>query len=223
MSIKSLDINDGIRADARLLWDYHRLGLPLPTAVDLVLVAGSHDERVAEWGADLLQLVDARFVVAAGGLGKVTKQTQSVAEADRFKDIMVSRGVPAERVQTETSSTNMGENFVMTRELLAKQGHSIGTGLIVTKPYMERRALATGMAQWPGVEWQVTSPDIAFENYAREDVPEARMVHLMVGDLQRIRVYADRGLQVEQVIPSEVWSAYERLVAAGFDQHVMRD
>ena len=37
----------------------------------------------------------------------------------------------------------------------------------------------------------------------------------MVGDLQRIRVYAERGFQIPQEIPDDVWLAYEELVRAG--------
>jgi hypothetical protein len=43
----------------------------------------------------------------------------------------------------------------------------------------------------------------------------------MVGDLQRIREYPARGFQVPQVIPEDVWAAYEALVAAGFDRHLV--
>jgi hypothetical protein len=43
----------------------------------------------------------------------------------------------------------------------------------------------------------------------------------MVGDLQRIRVYPEKGYQIPQEIPDEVWTAYEELIAAGFDQHLV--
>ena len=43
----------------------------------------------------------------------------------------------------------------------------------------------------------------------------------MVGDLQRIRVYAERGFQIPQEIPDEVWAAYEELVQLGFDERLV--
>jgi len=43
----------------------------------------------------------------------------------------------------------------------------------------------------------------------------------MVGDLQRLRVYAECGFQIQQEIPGEVWSAYEELVVAGYDRHLI--
>ena len=48
------------------------------------------------------------------------------------------------------------------------------------------------------------------------------MVNLMVGDLQRLDVYAEQGFQVPQEIPDEVWAAWQELVDAGFDQFVIR-
>ena len=42
----------------------------------------------------------------------------------------------------------------------------------------------------------------------------------MVGDLQRIKLYAEKGFQVHQEIPDDVWQAFERLVALGFDKQL---
>ena len=44
----------------------------------------------------------------------------------------------------------------------------------------------------------------------------------MVGDLQRIRVYAEKGYQIPQDIPEDVWRAYEELVRAGYDKYLVR-
>lgn len=44
----------------------------------------------------------------------------------------------------------------------------------------------------------------------------------MVGDLQRIKFYPAKGFQVYQEIPNDVWNAYEQLIAAGFDKHLMK-
>jgi hypothetical protein len=45
----------------------------------------------------------------------------------------------------------------------------------------------------------------------------------MVGDLQRIRFYPEKGFQIYQEIPAEVWNAYERLIQLGFDKHLMKE
>ncbi|MEJ7830229.1 MAG: hypothetical protein WKF91_18615 [Segetibacter sp.] len=43
----------------------------------------------------------------------------------------------------------------------------------------------------------------------------------MVGDLQRIKVYAEKGFQIYQEMPVEVWQAYERLVEVGFNKQLI--
>ena len=50
-----------------------------------------------------------------------------------------------------------------------------------------------------------------------------RVIQIMVGDLQRIRIYAEKGFQIPQYIPGQVWNAYERLVEAGFDQQLIKE
>ena len=47
------------------------------------------------------------------------------------------------------------------------------------------------------------------------------VISIMVGDLQRIRLYAEKGFQIHQDIPDDVWQAYEELVSAGYDRHLV--
>ena len=48
-----------------------------------------------------------------------------------------------------------------------------------------------------------------------------KVISIMVGDLQRIKVYAEKGFQIPQEIPAPVWDAFERLVALGYDQQLI--
>ncbi len=43
----------------------------------------------------------------------------------------------------------------------------------------------------------------------------------MIGDLQRIKLYPQKGFQIYQEIPPDIWDAYENLIDAGFDQHLI--
>jgi hypothetical protein len=40
-------------------------------------------------------------------------------------------------------------------------------------------------------------------------------------DLQRIWLYAEKGSQIHQDVPDDVWEAYEQLVKAGYDTHLL--
>jgi hypothetical protein len=75
----------------------------------------------------------------------------------------------------------------------------------------------------PGKKLIVTSPEISFEAYPTEEIPLERVINIMVGDLQRIKFYPEKGFQIYQEIPSDVWQAYEQLVASGFNKHLMRE
>lgn len=91
------------------------------------------------------------------------------------------------------------------------------------KPYMQRRAYATFLKQWPGekVNIIVTSPPVSYKEYmdlnSRDDI-----INIMIGDLERIKVYADKGYQIKQNIPDKVWQAFERLVEYGYVKHLIK-
>jgi uncharacterized SAM-binding protein YcdF (DUF218 family) len=206
--------------EARKLWDYHHLyHTPVPS--DCILVLGSHDLRVAERGAELYLQGLAPILLFSGGLGNVTKGIWKDPEADRFARIALDRGVPAEAIFIENQSTNTGENILFTQQLLEDKGLHPQTFLLVQKPYMERRSYATFKKHWPDKDLIVTSPQISFEDYPTPEIPMERVIQIMVGDLQRIRIYPEKGFQIAQEIPDAVWAAYERLVEWGFTQHLV--
>jgi len=59
------------------------------------------------------------------------------------------------------------------------------------------------------------------ETYVNSELSVDDVISIMVGDLQRIKVYADKGFQIPQEIPDNVLSAYEELVRAGYDRHLI--
>ena len=206
------------------LWDYHQLHHPLSHA-DAILVLCSHDLRVAERGAELFLEGWAPWLIFSGGLGVITKHLWQEPEAEQFARIAVARGVPQERILVENRSTNTGENVAFTRQLLADRGLDPGRFIVVQKPYMERRSYATFKKVWPEKDLVVTSPrttlDEYLSHYSNEALSAADVISIMVGDLQRIRLYPEMGFQIPQPIPEDVWSAYEELVRAGYDSRLV--
>ncbi len=206
---------------ARIVWDYHHVGHPLRQA-DCILVLGSHDVRVGEWGVELFQRGMAPWIVFSGGLGRLTHGVFAKSEADTFAEIAIVQGVPRDRILIENQSTNTGENLDLTRRLLTERGLDFQTFLVVQKPYMERRAYTTFKKRWPDKECICTSPPIPFEQYPNGEISRDTIIHIMVGDLQRIREYPARGYQIPQEIPATVWQAYEELVRRGYTQHLIQ-
>ncbi len=213
-----------IRELAERLWDYHHMNQGLERS-EVILVLCSHDTAVAGRGAELYLEGWAPLLVFSGGLGVITKNLWSEPEAELFARIARRMGVPESDILVETRSTNTGENVRFTRELLAGRGSEPRSVLLVQKPYMERRAYATFKNYWPEPRVVVTSPQVSFDEYLRHysnsALTEDDVVGIMVGDLQRIRVYPERGFQIPQEIPADVWAAYEELVRAGYDKYLI--
>lgn len=209
---------------AETLWNYHLMKHQIAKA-DAILVLCSHDERVAERAAQLFREGWAPLVIFSGGQGSITKTLWDEPEAERFARIAVELGVPRESILIEAHSTNTGENIHFTKRLLAERSLDLQKFILVQKPYMERRAFATVLKLWPEKEWIVTSPQVSFREYVAHYTNQALsvtdVVGIMVGDLQRIKIYPDRGYQIAQEIPDEVWTAFEELVRAGYDKYLV--
>lgn len=214
-----------IRELAEKLWHYHHMNQPLERA-DAVLVLCSYDTSVAERGAQLYLEGWAPLLIYSGGLGVITRNLWSEPEADLFAEVARRMGVPAESIIVENRSTNTGENVIFTRRLLAERGLDPANFILVQKPYMERRTYATFRRFWPEKRAVVTSPQVSFEEYlagySNRALSADDVISIMVGDLQRIRLYPEKGYQIPQEIPDDVWAAYEELVREGYDRHLIQ-
>jgi uncharacterized SAM-binding protein YcdF (DUF218 family) len=215
-----------IRRLAEKIWDYHQLNHKLAHA-DAVLVLCSHDTAVAARGAELLLAGWAPLLIFSGGLGAITSRLWREPEADQFAAIAIRMGVPRDRILVENRSTNTGENVLFTRALLLERGIDPQSFILVQKPYMERRSYATFRRQWPEKDVLVTSPRVSFDEYlsgyANDALSTDDVIAIMVGDLQRIRVYPSKGFQIAQDIPDDVQDAFEQLVAAGYDKYLIAE
>jgi hypothetical protein len=87
---------------------------------------------------------------------------------------------------------------------------------------MERRTWATFRKVWPRKRIIVTSPPLSFEDYPNRFILKREVIAIMLGDLQRIRLYAKQGFQTPQRIPREVVDCYRELVKLGYTKHLLR-
>lgn len=209
----------------QLLWDYHLMHHSLEKA-DCILVLGSHDLRVAEHAANLYLQGWADRIIFSGGLGRLTEGMWQRPEADVFAEMAMEMGVPERNIWKENRSTNTGENLRLTKKLMEEKGVNFQKFIVVQKPYMERRAYATFKKHFPNKECLISSPLLDYVNYCIPGDPEInheRVIHLIVGDLQRLWVYADKGFQIPQEIPDRVMEAYHKLVGLGYTEHLVAE
>ncbi len=196
------------------LWNYMQLNHPLEPA-DCILVLGSNDSRVAEHAVSLYKQGFADKILFSGGFGRLTEGVFEHSEAETFAAIARDLGVPTQAILIENQSSNSGENVLFSAQLCDKLGVTLNRVILVQKPYMERRAYATFMKQWPHpVEYvAVSSAKQSFTDYFCEEIDLFTVVEAMLGDFERIKHYPAKGFQIEQPIPSDVEFAYQAIKA----------
>lgn len=217
---------------ASTIWDYHHMHQSLEKS-DGILVLCSHDLRVAAEAVRLFKLGLGGWIVFSGGFGTGPHSGANLngwerPEAEIFGEAALAAGIPADKIFVESEATNTGENIANSRALLAAQDITPKSLIVVQKPFMERRSYATFMKQWPEPgrpTIAISSPDISFEAYPDAHVTREIVTSIMVGDLQRIKLYATeaRPFQIPQEVPPAVWEAYEGLVKVGFTMNVLAD
>jgi len=209
-----------ILSSAKILWKYLHMNQPLRKS-GVVIAMGSHDLRVATYAAQLVLEGWAPLLICSGGVGRLTSGIWQESEAARFAVLAVEKGLSRKKILREDRSTNTGENLLFSKALCEKHGISTRTVLLVHKPYMERRVWAAARKIWPEPQTAVSSPPISFKAYPTEDIPLDHVIHIMVGDFQRILVYPEKGFAVTQPVPDEVMDAFDFLVLNGFTKHLI--
>lgn len=205
---------------AQIIWDYHHMNHQLAKA-DAIVVLGSHDVRVADRGIEIFKAGWAPLLVFSGGFGNFTKNIWKQTEAETFAERARAAGIPAEKIWIENQSSNTGENIHFTRRLFKQKELHPRRLIAVQKPYMERRTYATFRKIWPEIDIIITSPQIEFADYTTPEITRDQVINIMVGDLQRIKIYPNKGFQIPQTIPPAVWDTYEKLVRLGYTKHLL--
>ncbi len=212
-----------VDALVQALWDYMLVGHELRRA-DCILTLCSHDISIADYAIELFHAGYAPWLLFSGGViqqDAALKVFWDTTEAEVFARRARAQGVPAARILTENRSRNTGENLAFSRDLLARVVPDARSLILVQKPYMERRVLATALKQWDAPDFVVASPPISCAVYLKGNLPREAVIQHIVGDFQRVKVYGENGFQAPQSIPDEAWDAFEQLVALGYDQRLV--
>ncbi|MEI6886838.1 MAG: YdcF family protein [bacterium] len=205
---------------AKILWDYNKLEQRVEKS-DCIIALGCSDIRVAIKASELYLQNYAPKILFSGGFGYAKRNVFPKPEAEVFADEAIKIGVLTKDILIENKSTNTGENILFSKEIIKTTGLNIQSIILVQKPYMLRRSYATCRKQWPEVKISVASQEISFEDYPNEKVTLDHLMNALVGDTQRIKVYPEKGFQIYQEIPSNVWKAYEELVKRGYNNHLV--
>ena len=209
----------------QVIWDYLKLGQE-PKTADVIVGFGNFNTDIARRAAELYHQGIAPKILFTGGLGRNTVGLLPESEADRFARVAIECGVPDCDIIREDKSTNTAENIHFTRRLLedlnVPHGHILG----VHQPFMERRISAAMGVYWPELNFSVTSPQVSIPEYLQrakeQGISENASISVIVGDFQRMKLYADKGWQLPQEIPEEAWDAFHELVTMGYDTQLAK-
>lgn len=209
----------------QIIWDY--LGMhQSPEKADCIVGFGNFNTNIARRAAELYCQGYAPKVLFTGGLGRNTAGLLPEPEAVRFARVAMECGVPEADILLETESTNTAENILFTRRLLEERGIPHSHILGVHQPFMERRIFAAMGIYWPELRFTVTSPQVTIPEYLadakKQGITENAAVSVIVGDFQRMDLYAKKGYQLPQEIPEEAWAAFRQLVALGYDKQLAK-
>ena len=209
----------------QVLWDY--LGMhQTPAKADCIVGFGNFNTDIARRAAELYHQGYAPKILFTGGLGRNTTRLFTEPEAVRFAKVAMECGVPECDIILEDKSTNTKENIDFMREIFESQNIPHGHVLGVHQPFMERRICAALGVYWPELNFSVTSPQVTIPEYLesakRQGMTEEASVSVIVGDFQRMDLYAKLGYQVPQEIPEAAWQAYHKLVAMGYDKQLAK-
>lgn len=208
-----------------IIWDYMHMEHELKRA-HVLFVLGSNDVRVAKHAAALYHAGYAPIIAISGDGTKhetslLNNPYHGQTESEVLKAVCLENGVPESAILTEDKANNTGQNFEFMKPVLIANDIGVKTALIVQKPYMERRAYATGKVWWPDVDLICTSPNGSFAEYTKDTFDPDTIINIMLGDLERIKEYPARGFQIHQDIPPEVWEAFLFLVEQGYTKHLL--
>ena len=209
----------------QVIWDYLCLNVT-PQKADVIVGFGNFNEDIPRRAAELYLQGYAPRILFTGGLGRNTVGLLPESEADRFARVAIGCGVPDEAIIREDKSTNTAENIIFTRKLLEELNIPHDHILGVHQPFMERRITAAMGVYWPELNFSVTSPQVTIPQYLEaakvQGITENASISVIVGDFQRMKLYADKGWQIPQEIPQEAWDAFDRLVELGYDKQLAK-
>jgi hypothetical protein len=188
-------------------------------AADAVLGFGMFDVSLASFCGDLASQRFARRVILIGGIGAGTADLGQ-PEADAWKEQLVRTHpeIPAVAIITENKSTNTAENIAFTAALLGEKfpelafGRGIKSVLVVASPSRLRRVKLTLQLMQPALRVTRRLPRVSFDReYALYQSKGLNYCEHLLGELDRLVDYPQRGWIASEPLPPEIQAARETL------------
>lgn len=205
--------------DFQTIWDYLHIDDTLPQHADAIIVGGSgtHTDQ-AERAAKLWHEKHTPIIIVSG----FAHPLFNINEAQILGDKLIEMNVPDSKILRESRAMNSGLNIILSARKLSELRIKPQRIILVHKPYMTRKFLATAEAQWPfspKPQFFITSVADTFNEYITRDEKLGLAefdLSAMLRDFESVRDFTETKFGTLQQIPDEVAEAYTRLAKRGF-------
>jgi hypothetical protein len=226
-------MNMSVLKDVKTVFDYLFFCHETVRSVDCIVVFGSSDEAVAVHAASLYNRGLSEKVLFSGGAtqqrNRVLSKLPYETEAQWFKAVAVARGVSDSAILLEEKATNTSENVLFTENLIMQHNLLKSRRIIVVqKPYMSRRTMATIQLQWRDyntIKFFSMPEMVSCDKYFSRISPDCvdSQINTMVGDLNRIIKYAEPPYlySAKQIVPEKVMCSLQSLIQQGYDKRLV--
>lgn len=201
-------------AAAESVWNYLAAKDILAPA-DFIIGFGHFDRRIPAHCASLYKESKAPKIVFTGGVGSGSASLTK-AEAEFFRDEAIKLGVPEADIIVESNSTNTPENVKNSVAVLDGLGYSEACSssfIMVATPYRQRRVRLTCRKHLPNATLFSSPPE---SSYAADlvlfNAEGEHLEHLLVGELERIQKYGEKGDIASEDIPLAILQASKETV-----------
>jgi len=199
---------------AESVWNYLAATDTLASA-DFIIGFGHFDRRIPEHCAAMYKERKAPKIVFAGGVGSGSASLTK-AEAEFFKDEAMKLGVPEADIILEPNSTNTPENVRNSVAVLEGLGYSEARSssfIMVATPYRQCRVWLTCLKHLPNATLFNSPPESSYaSDLALFKAEGEHLEHLLVGELERIQKYGEKGDIARADVPLAILQACKDIV-----------
>ena len=216
-------LTKGDMSDLQNLWGYLVVRSDPPGRADAIVVGGAAlMTDMAQHAAQLYHEGRSSRIIVSGYVAPDVNMEAS--EAELLRRVLLANGVPEDAIFTDEEAANTGQNITHTADILRQSGVQAQKIILVHKPFMTRRFLATAEVQWPQPqpEFYIPCIDMSVCDYFRmhhQAYPDdpGRIVRSMLGEYERIKTYPGRGFIAKQSTSELAERAYKKLINQGFE------
>lgn len=180
-----------------------------PKPSDTIIVFGGNELLIPRKAARLYIQQLSSTIVSSGSAGPLTRDRFDRSEAEVFAEELIRLGVPRKVILLETRATNTGQNVTYSMELLAEQSGTIGSALLVMKPFLARRCMATFRKQFPSVRTTPCPPEGSPLVFL--DRPLGEFALRLTQEVDRLTAYSEQGFIDDEPIPTNIAEGCTRI------------